>query len=249
MNFFPPSVFSALSAVPLVLGLVFAIAFSARVNATVVAGPVMNPDNGHAYYLLAENTWPESEAEAVRLGGHLVTINDAAENTWIVNTFCGPNPGFHIGLTDQGEEGVWVWTSGDPVTYTNWNAGEPNNGHPDGWAAYPYENFAAMYGESSGSPVGTWNDIMGTEPDQILLGLVEISQEKLYIRTSQVELCWPSENGLVYQVQFCSTPAGEWANFGSSIVGTGAQICLTDSVPASGSRYYRLIRITGTPPN
>lgn len=30
--------------------------------------------------------------------------------------------------TDQGEEGKFFWLSnGKPITYTNWNAGEPNN--------------------------------------------------------------------------------------------------------------------------
>ena len=30
--------------------------------------------------------------------------------------------------TDQGEEGKFFWMgTGKPITYTNWNAGEPNN--------------------------------------------------------------------------------------------------------------------------
>ena len=30
--------------------------------------------------------------------------------------------------TDQAEEGKFFWLStGRPITYTNWNAGEPNN--------------------------------------------------------------------------------------------------------------------------
>src|SRR5580765_6641255 len=56
-------------------------------RAAVLAGPITNAANAHAYYLLSSNTWTASEAEAVGLGGHLVTINDAAENQWVLNTF------------------------------------------------------------------------------------------------------------------------------------------------------------------
>ena len=47
-----------------------------RLSAQVVAGPIVNPANGHAYFLLAPNTWTSSESQAVALGGHLATIND-----------------------------------------------------------------------------------------------------------------------------------------------------------------------------
>ena len=62
-------------------------------------------------------TWQEAEANAVALGGHLVTINDAEENEWINNTFgryatFDNGLGLMIGYTDQVEEGSWEWASG-----------------------------------------------------------------------------------------------------------------------------------------
>lgn len=99
--------------------------------AAVISGPITNPANGHVYYLLSQNTWTESEAEATGLGGHLVSINDAQENEWVVSqfaTFGGINRYLWIGLTDAADEGVFTWSSGEPLTYENWGSGEPVGG-------------------------------------------------------------------------------------------------------------------------
>jgi hypothetical protein len=56
--------------------------------ASFIGGPVVNPANNHLYYLLDTTGWVESEDFAVNsLDGHLVTINDAAENQWVFDTF------------------------------------------------------------------------------------------------------------------------------------------------------------------
>ena len=97
---------------------------------SVLAGPIQNPANGHDYYLLTQSNWTDAEAQAVSLGGHLATINDAAENAWVVSNFSeyeGVHRCLWIGLNDAAVEGTFVWVSGEPVTYTNWGAGEPNN--------------------------------------------------------------------------------------------------------------------------
>jgi hypothetical protein len=87
--------------------------------------------NGHYYVLTSNRTpWPEAEAEAVRLGGHLATINDEAENLFLTTTFVnGPtlDDNYWIGLNDYASEGNFVWSSGEPVTYTNWSPGEPDD--------------------------------------------------------------------------------------------------------------------------
>ncbi len=44
--------------------------------------------NGHNYQLTTSaGSWVQAEAAAVALGGHLVTINNAAEQNFIVTTF------------------------------------------------------------------------------------------------------------------------------------------------------------------
>ena len=62
-------------------------------------------------------------------------MNDAAEDSWIHATFepftrsgIGTNSNtYWIGLNDAASEGTFAWVSGEPVTYTNWAPGEPNN--------------------------------------------------------------------------------------------------------------------------
>ena len=114
-----------------------------------------NPVTGHDYlYVGGARPWVEAEAYAVSLGGHLVTINDAAEDAWLVATF---GTEYFIGFNDRAVEGAWVWASGEPVTFTNWFAGQPND-FGTGEDVATIENMP---------PIG-WNDI----PDDGTLSFV-----------------------------------------------------------------------------
>ena len=77
------------------------ISLTGQLAAGILSGPAINPGPGHTYYLLTQNTWTASEAEAVTLGGHLVTINDSAENDWVLNTF-----NRHASNKAPGESGI-----------------------------------------------------------------------------------------------------------------------------------------------
>lgn len=105
-----------------------------------------NPVTGHDYLYVEDGmTWAEAEAYAVSLGGHLVTINDAAEDTWLVATL---GTEYWIGLNDRAVEGAWVWASGEPVTFTNWCPDEPNDNPPG-------EDAVMIWNRP---PIG-WNDV------------------------------------------------------------------------------------------
>ncbi|MEL6926105.1 MAG: lectin-like protein, partial [Bacteroidota bacterium] len=81
--------------------------------------------NGSKYfYNAASVTWNEAQSAAENNGGHLVVINDAAENQFLRNQ---TETRFWIGLNDFANEGNFVWVNGDPLNYTNWNNDEPNN--------------------------------------------------------------------------------------------------------------------------
>ena len=134
-----------------------------------------NPATGHWYGLdYVGRPWEEAEARAVSHGGHLVTIRSQEEQDWIEQTFSPylgdrTSQGIHIGLhqdllspdfTEPG--GSWVWSSGAPLSFTNWLGGEPNNandvehwGHIRGWSSTPWG----------------WNDTIATQPS---VGLFEL---------------------------------------------------------------------------
>ncbi len=94
-----------------------------------------NPANGHYYRLTSvPGGWPEAEAEAELVGGHLATVRNEAEENWIYDTFQVTSGLFNevwIGLRQDPNgaepDGGWEWASGEPTVYVNWCAGEPNN--------------------------------------------------------------------------------------------------------------------------
>jgi hypothetical protein len=137
----------------------------------------VNPANNHTYELLSNSDWLSAESAAVSLGGHLVTINDQAENDWLYNQW-GQTRSLMIGLTDAATEGTFVWTSGQAFTYSNWNLGEPNNGV--GFGTTP-ENYVYMYANGFGTP-GKWNDYQGGSdlfPQPATQGVVELPEPGL----------------------------------------------------------------------
>lgn len=89
---------------------------------------------GHEYRLTEPLDWFAAESLADSVGGHLATIDDAAENSWIYTTFIpiAPSfPAFYIGLFQPPGSaepvGGWEWISGNPLAYVNWDPIEPNN--------------------------------------------------------------------------------------------------------------------------
>ena len=134
--------------------------------------------NGNQYVLTnGAKTWEQAQAEARSLGGNLVTINAAAEEAWLKQTF-GENEGFWIGLNDIDTENQFEWVSGEPLTYTNWAPGEPNDGGGVGSQDYGWMNFGSTrqwddngadatfrgiveIGDFNGPPVGQGNGLKG----------------------------------------------------------------------------------------
>jgi hypothetical protein len=98
--------------------------------------------NGHSYYRSTGSAfWTDARTACTNMGGYLVTVTSAAENTFLFNLW----PSGWIGLTDEVTEGTWRWVTGEPYSYQSWNPGEPNNaGNED------YVQFVGA---------GRWNDL------------------------------------------------------------------------------------------
>ena len=134
---------------------------------------VVNPANGHTYHLLDNSDWIDAETTAIALGGHLATVEDLAENTFLTSNFSdfgGTTRHLWIGYTDTVTEGTWLWASGSTSPFTNWwtAGGAPNNStanDPKG------EDFCCIY------PTGEWEDLHNHASSTwfpVLCGVVEI---------------------------------------------------------------------------
>ena len=102
---------------------------------------------GHDYALVGTwgIKWDEAEAAARAMGGYLAAIGSAEENAFIVDMIRDEDSvwrrrdegarwqkfGPWIGLvqleTAQEPAGGWVWSNGEPLTYTDWFWHQPDN--------------------------------------------------------------------------------------------------------------------------
>ncbi|NVK57090.1 MAG: hypothetical protein HWE26_15910 [Alteromonadaceae bacterium] len=89
--------------------------------------------NGTNYGLLSAGTWLDVQAEAVSLGGNLVTINSAAEQDFLFGLWGEDGTAdftffaLWIGYTDMVIDGDFQWISGESSSFTQFAVNEPNN--------------------------------------------------------------------------------------------------------------------------
>ncbi len=92
--------------------------------------------NGNSYFISAPGagnrvSWLQANILAAQLGGHLVTIADAAENTFLATNIpfvlgFGDNQ-YWIGLRYSPSTDQFKWTTEEPFIYSNWGPGQPGN--------------------------------------------------------------------------------------------------------------------------
>jgi len=111
--------------------------------------------NVHYYQGTQAQEWGDADRLCRQLGGHLACIGSAAENTYLatrISTSCW------IGFNDFAinGEGNWQWISGEPVFYTHWAVGQPDD-------ANTRQDFARLLTN------GNWDDYYGVGTSRALL--------------------------------------------------------------------------------
>ena len=104
------------------------------------------------------------------MGGHLVTITSQNEQK-LIKTLVSTNGKIYptwIGLTDENQEGVFKWVTGEQLEYVNWGANNPDNamyqGITQNYAWIGYRNW------------GKWDDTWGFTP---LFSVVEFDSTSI----------------------------------------------------------------------
>lgn len=99
------------------------------------------------------NGWHAAKADAESRGGHLATITSEEEWETLSGLFGNDLIGCWLGGTDEEEEGVWKWVTGEPWDYARWRYDQPDNLHSG-------QNYLWLHVEYNGK----WDDIEGDEP-------------------------------------------------------------------------------------
>ncbi|XP_075698902.1 pulmonary surfactant-associated protein D-like [Rhinoderma darwinii] len=73
-----------------------------------------------------ELTYDQSKEECQKAGGQVATPKSSEENNAVLNIAQFYKMFPFLGITDSQTEGTFRYPDGNPITYSNWNTGEPN---------------------------------------------------------------------------------------------------------------------------
>ena len=129
---------------------------------------------GHSYFLSEnEESWQDAKLICENNGGYLACLNDSSENIYVSSLYTLNN--LWIGLFQDKYDlsysepfGGWKWVSNEPLVFTSWGVGEPNQN-----AGYP-EDFASTNHWLS---IGIWNDLTSDSINSVKLKYV-LEREK-----------------------------------------------------------------------
>ena len=130
----------------------FALASGAHAQ-EAVQWKVSDGGNGHWYARIVRDsrTWSAMRALAEGLGGYLATVTTSGESAFLVTNVLDGSFCFVGGFqpADAREPAAdWRWVTVEPLSWTNWADGEPNN-----YAPSVNEDVMAVWGD------GKWADV------------------------------------------------------------------------------------------
>nr|XP_048316812.1 macrophage mannose receptor 1 [Myodes glareolus] len=92
------------------------------------------PFHGHCYYIESSFTrnWGQASLECLRMGASLASIETAAESSFLSYRVepLKSKANFWIGMF-RNVEGKWLWLNNNPVSFVNWNTGDPSGERND----------------------------------------------------------------------------------------------------------------------
>uniref|UniRef100_A0A3Q2T655 C-type lectin domain-containing protein n=1 Tax=Fundulus heteroclitus TaxID=8078 RepID=A0A3Q2T655_FUNHE len=81
-------------------------------------------------YVATLMTWGDAEQHCVSQGANLVSIHSLQEENFVkrlISNFDPAQKSNWIGLSDAQKDGTFFWSDGSKLSFTYWDAGEPNN--------------------------------------------------------------------------------------------------------------------------
>ena len=73
-------------------------------------------------------TWNDARKYCQVINRDLASIQNEVEHDKLMAAIKSGSWSWWIGLTDEEEEGKWLWSDGREVTFTSWHSGYPNWG-------------------------------------------------------------------------------------------------------------------------
>ena len=181
--------------------------------------------NGH-YYKVYDNadSWADARRKCEKKGGHLVTITSAEENEFVYSYMV--QEGYtqsYIGLYNSSYSAypIWTWITDEPVEYTNWGEGEPNNSNGG------KEYYCDFYNRA-------WNDCLPASTTQYICEWD--SAEKAELDYDYIEY-----EGHVYKV---FSDADGWTDAKERAEKKGGYLACIGT-PAENAALLKLIRRSG----
>ncbi|MFN8287950.1 MAG: glycine-rich protein [Chitinophagales bacterium] len=224
--------------------------FNVTVNSThgvaIATYPYQGTANGKHYYLSnGTSTWATAKTNAESQCTNLVAISSATEQTYVQNIL---NSAVRWqGLTDEITEGTFVNVNAEPTTYTNWNAGQPDN-------AGTGEDYAEI------QTTGLWNDGPGTGPYRAIMERTD-NESLAYVSVSDSAVCAGAtftatfsntgvyDIGNVFKVEFSDASASFAAavTIGSATASSVGIITCTVPAGTTNGTGYQIRLISSSP--
>ncbi|XP_064610627.1 uncharacterized protein LOC135474892 [Liolophura sinensis] len=104
--------------------------FRQNCPATIAPGSILKVYRGQCYeFVRVERYWDVARRDCQGRGGDLVQIRDPETQKFAIDTLAKlrwNKNGLWLGAHDRHKEGLWKWVTGEKITWSNWEAGQPS---------------------------------------------------------------------------------------------------------------------------